>query len=167
MSHAQDGKLQPQLLGEKKVDMMEQAEIIQKKRNDLNTAWIGLLTTTTALEKELLHAENFHRFLGDQQELMKWMDQMRGVMSTVTDKSPTDIADAQNLLDQHRTTKSDLESRNADFKKVNARGEKLINSNHPKSDQVEDKLNELAHAKRELAADWEEKDARLQEEYRK
>merc|ERR1711972_689803 len=28
VSHAQDGKLQPQLLGEKKVDMMEQAEII-------------------------------------------------------------------------------------------------------------------------------------------
>ena len=46
VKHAQDGKLQPQLLGEKTVDMMEQAEIIQKKRNDLNTAWNDLVTTT-------------------------------------------------------------------------------------------------------------------------
>ena len=78
VNHAQDGKLQPQLLGEKKVDMMEQAEIIQKKRNDLNTAWNDLVTSTKLRKKAVNQAEQYHKFLGDQVELIKWMDQMRG-----------------------------------------------------------------------------------------
>ena len=166
VNHAQDGKLQPQLLGEKKVDMMEQAEIIQKKRNDLNTAWNDLVTSTKLRKKAVNQAEQYHKFLGDQVELIKWMDQMRGVMAAITDKKPTDIADAQNLIDQHMSSHSDLESRNNDFQKVQAKGEKLVNGNSPFANQVEEKLNELHNSKRELMADWNEKNDRLNEEYK-
>ena len=166
VNHAQDGKLQPQLLGEKKVDMMEQAEIIQKKRNDLNNAWNNLVTSTKLRKKAVNQAEQYHKFLGDQVELIKWMDQMRGVMAAITDKKPTDIADAQNLIDQHMSSHSDLESRNNDFQKVQAKGEKLVNGNSPFANQVEEKLNELHNSKRELMADWNEKNDRLNEEYK-
>ena len=88
------------------------------------------------------------------------------VMAAITDKKPTDIADAQNLIDQHMSSHSDLESRNNDFQKVQAKGEKLVNGNSPFANQVEEKLNELHNSKRELMADWNEKNDRLNEEYK-
>lgn len=71
---AQEGKLQPQIINDKLIDMDKilDAETIQTKRNDLNIAWNDLVTNCKSRKKQLNYAEQFHRFLGDKNELENW-----------------------------------------------------------------------------------------------
>lgn len=97
---------------------------------------------------------------------MYWIENMHKVMIQGTETEPSDVADAQNLIDRHQSIFTDLESRNNDFNKLNAKANKLKNNNHPKADMIQDNIEELMNNKRKLNAAWQEKEAKLNEFYK-
>lgn len=179
VKNAQEGKLQPQIINNKLIDMdkIVEAETIQTKRNELNIAWNDLVTTCKSKKKQLNFAEQYHKFLGDKAELENWIENMHSVMNpeNATETEPKDMADAQNLIDRHNSIFTDLESRNNDFSKLSAAVKKLDEKKHPKSNQIikhpkidliKDHLEDLIDKKRKLMAAWQEKESKLTEVYK-
>ncbi|XP_074654192.1 spectrin alpha chain-like [Tubulanus polymorphus] len=137
----------------------DQAEQIYHHQTDLNEKWNSLTGKADARKSKLLDSYDLQRFLSDFRDLMSWINSMMSVVSS--DELAKDVTGAEALLERHQEHRTEIDARAGTFQAFEMFGNQLLQNNHYASDEVKDKLDELANAREDLEKAWVARRAKL------
>ncbi|PAV55545.1 hypothetical protein WR25_20353 [Diploscapter pachys] len=133
----------------------DRADAIKAKYNYTKAAWDALKKKADDRKRALDISYQLHRFLADHRDLTAWIGDMKAVIAA--DELAKDVAGAEALLESHQEHKSEIDAREDAFNQTADAGEKLLDMGIAESDEVRQKLEQLAREKAALMALWEER----------
>uniref|UniRef100_A0A0K2TMK4 Spectrin alpha chain n=1 Tax=Lepeophtheirus salmonis TaxID=72036 RepID=A0A0K2TMK4_LEPSM len=133
----------------------EHAEQIKAKHQEISKNWEQLLDKAKDRRQKLDESYHLHRFLADYKDLTSWINDMQAVIEA--DELAKDVNGAEALLESHAEHKSEIDVREDSFRATAEAGQMLLNSGHSASDEVQEKLINLANEKNKLLELWEER----------
>ncbi|ESO95207.1 hypothetical protein LOTGIDRAFT_202396 [Lottia gigantea] len=150
-------------LGEKVIELDEmskrlmqthpdQAETIYEHQTEINEQWNNLTAKADNRKAKLLDALDLQRFLSDYRDLTSWINSMMALVSS--DELAKDVTGAEALLERHQEHRTEIDARAGTFQAFELLGQQLLQNQHYASDDVQNKLEELAKAREELEQAW-------------
>ncbi|KAM3919502.1 spectrin beta chain, erythrocytic isoform 1-T2 [Leptodactylus fuscus] len=133
----------------------DQAMEIQKKEREVTEAWRALLDACDGRRTELSSAaEKFH-FFSMVRNLMLWMESI--IRQIETQEKPRDVSSVEFLIKHHQELRAEIEARNTTYSSCVELGETLLARNHPASEEIREKLGELAERRAEMMEKWDKR----------
>ncbi|XP_073410266.1 spectrin beta chain, erythrocytic [Dendrobates tinctorius] len=133
----------------------DQALEIQKKEREVTEAWKALLDACDGRRTELSSAaEKFH-FFSMVRNLMLWMESI--MRQIETQEKPRDVSSVEFLIKHHQELRAEIEARNTTYDSCVGLGETLLARNHPDSEEIKEKLGELAERRAEMMEKWDKR----------
>ncbi|CAJ0955136.1 unnamed protein product [Ranitomeya imitator] len=133
----------------------DQAMEIQKKEREVTEAWKALLDACDGRRTELSSAaEKFH-FFSMVRNLMLWMESI--MRQIETQEKPRDVSSVEFLIKHHQELRAEIEARNTTYDSCVGLGETLLARNHPDSEEIKEKLGELAERRAEMMEKWDKR----------
>ncbi|XP_044127374.1 LOW QUALITY PROTEIN: spectrin beta chain, erythrocytic-like [Bufo gargarizans] len=133
----------------------DQAMEIQTKEREVTEAWKALLDACDGRRTELSSAaEKFH-FFSMVRNLMLWMESI--IRQIETQEKPRDVSSVEFLIKYHQELRAEIEARNATYSSCVELGETLLARNHPDSEEIKEKLGELAERRAEMMEKWDKR----------
>lgn len=133
----------------------DRAETIIAKMNEAKEQWEALKRRARARKDGLDSSYNLHRFLADYRDLCSWINDMKAVISA--DELAKDVAGAESLLESHQEHRGEIDAREDSFLQTAEAGQKLLDEKIEQSNEIRDKLTQLADEKVNLLSLWEER----------
>ncbi|BFZ06026.1 hypothetical protein BsWGS_09066 [Bradybaena similaris] len=156
----------------------DQAENIYEHQTEINEMWNALTIKADARKVKLLDAYDLQRFLSDYRDLTSWINSMTTLVST--DELAKDVTGAEALLERHQMFSSEIvshygitalpgeeedeyleeehrtemDARAGTFQAFELLGQQLLQNQHFASEDVQQKLEELAKSREELEQAW-------------
>ncbi|XP_076454932.1 LOW QUALITY PROTEIN: spectrin alpha chain-like [Babylonia areolata] len=154
----------------------DQAEGIYEHQTEVNEMWNTLTVKADARKGKLLDSYDLQRFLSDYRDLTSWINSMMALVSS--DELAKDVTGAEALLERHQMFSSEIvshygispladyedeeeeehrtemDARAGTFQAFESLGQQLLQNQHYASDDVQDKLEQLARAREELEQAW-------------
>ncbi|KAK7095430.1 spectrin alpha chain-like isoform X3 [Littorina saxatilis] len=154
----------------------DQAESIYEHQTEINQMWNSLTIKADARKGKLLDSYDLQRFLSDYRDLTSWINSMMALVSS--DELAKDVTGAEALLERHQMFSSEIvshygispladdeeedeeehrteiDARAGTFQAFELLGQQLLQNQHYASDDVQEKLEELAKAREELEQAW-------------
>ncbi|GFO16769.1 spectrin alpha chain [Plakobranchus ocellatus] len=156
----------------------DQAEGIYEHQTEINEMWNALTIKADARKVKLLDAYDLQRFLSDYRDLTSWINSMMALVSS--DELAKDVTGAEALLERHQMFSSEIvshygitalpgeeddeyieeehrtemDARAGTFQAFELLGQQLLQNQHFASDDVQQKLEELAKSREELEQAW-------------
>jgi len=133
----------------------DQAGQIQDKKSEIVANWEQLKTKASSRRTRLDETYYLQRFLSDFRDLVSWTSDMKAIISA--DDLAKDVSGAEALLDRHNEHKGEIDAREDSFQSINKAGDRLVESNHFASEEVQNKLSTINSEKTSLLELWEER----------
>ncbi|XP_031333128.1 spectrin alpha chain isoform X3 [Photinus pyralis] len=133
----------------------DHANQIQAKRAEIEAYWERLTAKAKERREKLDESYFLHRFLADFRDLVSWINDMKAIISA--DELSKDVAGAEALLERHQEHKGEIDAREDSFSATTEAGKQLLENGHYASEEIKDKLTQLASDKNSLLALWEER----------
>ena len=133
----------------------QHADQINTKENEISSTWEALINKAKERKSRLEASYLLHRFLADFRDLTLWINDTKAVISA--DELAKDVNGAEALLERHAEHKSEIDAREDSFRATAEAGKILLDNNHYASDDVQQKLVQLAEEKTLLLQLWEER----------
>ncbi|GFR78865.1 spectrin alpha chain [Elysia marginata] len=130
----------------------DQAEGIYEHQTEINEMWNALTIKADARKVKLLDAYDLQRFLSDYRDLTSWINSMMALVSS--DELAKDVTGAEALLERHQEHRTEMDARAGTFQAFELLGQQLLQNQHFASDDVQQKLEELAKSREELEQAW-------------
>lgn len=130
----------------------DQAESIYEHQTEINQMWNSLTIKADARKGKLLDSYDLQRFLSDYRDLTSWINSMMTLVSS--DELAKDVTGAEALLERHQEHRTEIDARAGTFQAFELLGQQLLQNQHYASDDVQEKLEELAKAREELEQAW-------------
>ncbi|PVD22109.1 hypothetical protein C0Q70_17913 [Pomacea canaliculata] len=130
----------------------DQAESIYEHQTEINEMWNSLTIKADARKGKLLDSYDLQRFLSDYRDLTSWINSMMTLVSS--DELAKDVTGAEALLERHQEHRTEIDARAGTFQAFELLGQQLLQNQHYASDDVQQKLEELAKAREELEQAW-------------
>ncbi|KAM4663138.1 spectrin beta chain, erythrocytic-like [Discoglossus pictus] len=132
-----------------------QAIDIQKKEGEVVDAWKALLDACDGRRTELISAAEKFRFFSMVRDLLLWMESI--IRQIETQERPRDISAVEFLLKYHQDLRAEIEARNTSYSICVDLGHTLLARNHPASEEVKEKLVQLAERRVEMVEKWDKR----------
>ncbi|KAG9481099.1 hypothetical protein GDO78_010379 [Eleutherodactylus coqui] len=133
----------------------DQAMGIQIKEREVTEAWKALLDACDGRRTELSSAaEKFH-FFSMVRNLMLWMESI--IRQIETQEKPRDVSSVEFLIKYHQELRAEIEARNTSYGSCVELGASLLARNHPDSEEIKEKLGELAERRAEMMEKWDKR----------
>ncbi|KAL8606296.1 hypothetical protein ACOMHN_024191 [Nucella lapillus] len=126
----------------------DQAESIYEHQTEVNEMWNSLTIKADARKGKLLDSYDLQRFLSDYRDLTSWISSMMALVSS--DELAKDVTGAEALLERHQEHRTEIDARAGTFQAFESLGQQLLQNQHYASDDVQDKLEQLAKSREEL-----------------
>ncbi|KAM8920870.1 spectrin beta chain, erythrocytic [Pelodytes ibericus] len=133
----------------------DQAVDIQKKEREIVEAWKGLLDACDGRRTELISAAEKFRFFSMVRDLMLWMENV--IRQIETQEKPRDISSVELLIKYHQDLRAEIEARGASYSSCVDLGSTLLARNHPASEEIKEKLHQLAERRVEMIERWDKR----------
>ncbi|XP_068110148.1 spectrin beta chain, erythrocytic-like isoform X2 [Hyperolius riggenbachi] len=133
----------------------DQAVDIQKKESEVVEAWRALLDACEGRRTELISAAEKFRFFSMVRDLMLWMESM--IRQIETQEKPRDVSSVELLIKYHQDLRAEIEARNTNYESCVDLGQTLLARNHPDSEEIKEKLDQLAERRAEMVDKWEKR----------
>jgi len=156
----------------------DQAENIYEHQTEINEMWNALTIKADARKVKLLDSYDLQRFLSDYRDLTSWINSMMALVSS--DELAKDVTGAEALLERHQMFSSEIvshygitalpgeeeeeyleeehrtemDARAGTFQAFELLGQQLLQHQHFASEDVQQKLEELAKSREELEQAW-------------
>ncbi|CAG5125562.1 unnamed protein product, partial [Candidula unifasciata] len=130
----------------------DQAENIYEHQTEINEMWNALTIKADARKVKLLDAYDLQRFLSDYRDLTSWINSMMSLVSS--DELAKDVTGAEALLERHQEHRTEMDARAGTFQAFELLGQQLLQNQHYASEDVQQKLEELAKSREELEQAW-------------
>jgi spectrin alpha len=137
----------------------DQAQSIYDHQKEINERWNDLTSKAEQRKARLVDSYDFQRFLSDHRDLMSWINSMMALVSS--DELAKDVTGAEALLERHQEHRTEIDARAGTFQAFEMFGHQLLQNNHYASDDVRDKLKELADSRELLEQAWLARRAKL------
>ncbi|EDV21767.1 uncharacterized protein TRIADDRAFT_59818 [Trichoplax adhaerens] len=85
-------------------------------------------------------AHQYYNFVNVAEETIQWINEQ---ITTVSDDSYKDLSNMQGKLRKHQAFEAEVSANRTRIDNVNNSGKALIEAEHPKTDKIEDKLDEI------------------------
>ncbi|KAG8449507.1 hypothetical protein GDO86_016232 [Hymenochirus boettgeri] len=129
-----------------------QAVDIQKKEQEVVEAWKALLDACDGRRTELVSAAEKFKFFTMVRDLMLWMENIIRLIET--QEKPRDVSSVEYLIKYHQELNAEIESREVNFNICVDLGNTLLSRNHPASEEIKEKLWQLAERREEMMDKW-------------
>ncbi|XP_023929927.1 spectrin alpha chain-like isoform X4 [Lingula anatina] len=133
----------------------DHADEVQTKQDEINQNWARLQEKAEERKNRLDDSYHLQRFLADFRDLVSWIHEMMAIISA--DDLAKDVAGAESLLERHQEHKGEIDAREDSFKTTADAGKQLLESDHYATEEVKEKLVQLANEKTTLLELWEER----------
>ncbi|KAM5129946.1 spectrin beta chain, erythrocytic [Mantella aurantiaca] len=133
----------------------DQATDIQKKEREVTEAWRALLDACDGRRTELISAAEKFRFFSMVRDLMLWMESI--IRQIETQEKPRDVSSVEFLIKYHQDLRAEIEARNTSYSSCVDLGETLLARNHPASEEIKEKLEQLGERRAEMLDRWEKR----------
>ncbi|XP_013775722.1 spectrin alpha chain-like isoform X2 [Limulus polyphemus] len=130
----------------------ESADTIYAKQKEINEEWTQLTAKANARKEKLLDSYDLQRFLADYRDLMSWITSMMSLVSS--DELATDVTGAEALLERHQEHRTEIDARAGTFQAFQAFGQQLLHSGHYASVEIQEKLEKMLEAHKDLEDAW-------------
>ncbi|KAL5013103.1 hypothetical protein ScPMuIL_011654 [Solemya velum] len=130
----------------------DQAESVYDHQREINEMWNTLTAKADARKAKLLDSFDLQRFLSDYRDLTSWINSMLALVSS--DELAKDVTGAEALLERHQEHRTEIDARAGTFQAFEMFGQQLLQNEHYASDDVKNKLEELAKAREQLEQAW-------------
>jgi spectrin beta len=125
---------------------------IGEKQQSVEDAWETLQERTADRKLQLKASDDLQKFLAAVKALLVWTGDMR--MNIFADDPARDVRQAEMLIKQHQSRRSEIENREADFDAIARFGQDLVDRSHFASKEITAKLQLLVNERNELWSDW-------------
>ncbi|XP_033642963.1 spectrin alpha chain, non-erythrocytic 1-like isoform X1 [Asterias rubens] len=133
----------------------DHAPEIQSKRDEIANNWQNLRTKADERRIRLEESNKLQRFVADYRDLITWVHDMKALISA--DELAKDVPGAEALMERHQEHKGEIDAHDDNFRACADEGQELVDTQHPATDEVKEKLVNLAEEKRSLELLWEER----------
>ncbi|KAL3872184.1 hypothetical protein ACJMK2_040130 [Sinanodonta woodiana] len=154
----------------------DQSESIYEHQKEINEMWNELTSKADARKAKLLDSYDLQRFLSDYRDLTSWINSMMSLVSS--EELAKDVTGAEALLERHQMFSSEIvshygitqlpseeeeedeehrteiDARSGTFQAFETFGQQLLQNQHYASEDVRNKLEELAKAREDLEQAW-------------
>ncbi|XP_053212819.1 spectrin alpha chain-like [Panonychus citri] len=137
----------------------ETADQTYQKQIDINREWDQLIAKATARREKLDDSYELQRFLADYRDLMSWIVSMKTLVSS--DELANDVTGAEALLERHQEHRTEIDARASTFQTFEIFGHHLLDRGHYASDEIAEKMREIAQARDDLERAWFARRAKL------
>ncbi|XP_077320775.1 spectrin beta chain, erythrocytic [Lithobates pipiens] len=133
----------------------DQATDIQNMEREVTEAWKALLDASDGRRTELISAAEKFRFFSMVRDLMLWMENI--IRQIETQEKPRDVSSVELLIKYHQDLRAEIEARNTSYSSCVDLGETLLARNHPASEEIKEKLEQLAERRAGMMDRWEKR----------
>ncbi|XP_022242846.1 spectrin alpha chain-like isoform X2 [Limulus polyphemus] len=137
----------------------ESADTIDAKRKEINEEWTQLTAKANARKEKLLDSYDLQRFLADYRDLMSWITSMMSLVSS--DELANDVTGAEALLERHQEHRTEIDARAGTFQAFETFGHKLLEGGHYASVEIQEKLETVQEAHKEMEDAWHARRVKL------
>lgn len=130
----------------------DQAQNIYDHQKEINECWNILTEKADQGKGKLLDSYDLQRFLSDHRDLTSWINSMMALVSS--DELAKDVTGAEALLERHQEHRMEIDARAGTFQAFEMFGQQLLQKDHYASDEVQEKLKDLADAREQLEQAW-------------
>ncbi|OCT68556.1 spectrin beta chain, non-erythrocytic 5 [Xenopus laevis] len=145
-------------LSKKNPSMSERLTLKQKEMAD---NWQKLQIQAQERRKKLDSSYHLQRFNTDLRELMNWMQKLQVIIDGSV--LPKHLNEVEARFGEHQERKAEIEAREERYHSIKSSGEKLCNSRHYASDDIQLSLSKAAEAWNELLKSWRDNNLRLRQ----
>ena len=119
----------------------KEEEILKKKLDELDEAFADLQTCNAKRRALLEEARNFYQFLQDIEDEEAWLvEKQRICQAEITAK---DLRGVLNLQRKHKLLLDEVNNRKTKFDQLENYGTSLIQTGHPRSEEIKEHLNDI------------------------
>jgi spectrin beta len=133
----------------------EKAREIQNHEMEVVNAWRNLQIRVDGRRAQLADSNDLYRFFSMAKDLLNWMNDITRQMNS-HDK-PRDVSGVELLMNNHQSLRAEIDARAENFTICVNLGRDILSRRHPRSDEVRDKLVQLATQRGEMMENWEER----------
>lgn len=133
----------------------EKAREIQQHEMDVVDAWRKLQLKADHRKITLSDSNDLYRFFGMARDLSNWINDMS--RQTQSQDKPRDVSGVELLMSNHQSLKAEIDARDENFAICVNLGKDLVARKHPRSQEVRDKLWQLANQRGEMMDEWKDK----------
>uniref|UniRef100_A0A1I8HD84 Spectrin alpha chain n=1 Tax=Macrostomum lignano TaxID=282301 RepID=A0A1I8HD84_9PLAT len=133
----------------------EEMNAITDHLDEVLGKWRDLTSRADMRKTKLEASEELQRFMADYRDLKSWIDTMMALVSS--DELAHDITSAEALLERHSEHKVEIEARKGTFNNFENYGNSLLDRGHYASDEIKERMEELAKLQKQLGTSWEER----------
>ncbi|XP_055377124.1 spectrin alpha chain isoform X3 [Condylostylus longicornis] len=137
------------------------AEQTYTKQKEINEMWDQIITKATARKEKLLDSYDLQRFLSDYRDLLAWINSMMGLVTS--EELANDVTGAEALIERHQEHRTEIDARASTFAAFEQFGNELLQANHYASNDIKNKIDDLAKAREELEKAWTERRLQLEQ----
>ncbi|XP_064458376.1 spectrin alpha chain-like isoform X2 [Ornithodoros turicata] len=130
----------------------ESSETTITKQKEIIQEWTRLTTKAKARKEKLLDSYDLQRFLADYRDLTSWINSMMALVSS--DELASDVTGAEALLERHLEHRTEIDARAGTFQAFEMFGQQLLQNGHYASAEIQDKLDKMTEARKELEKAW-------------
>ncbi|XP_017057853.1 spectrin beta chain, non-erythrocytic 1 isoform X2 [Drosophila ficusphila] len=118
------------------------AALLAQRLADLEEAYSELLRRSAARRARLEEARNFHHFMEDYDNEESWLvDKQRICKTGITAK---DLRAVLSLQQKHKALEDEIKSRKPKSGQMSSAGKRLIGEEHPRSGEIQSRIDSLA-----------------------
>ncbi|KQS43498.1 uncharacterized protein Dere_GG15134, isoform B [Drosophila erecta] len=118
------------------------AALLAQRLADLEEAYSELLRRSAARRARLEEARNFHHFMEDYDNEESWLvDKQRICKTGITAK---DLRAVLSLQQKHKALEDEIKSRKPKSGQMSTAGKRLIGEQHPRSSEIQSRIDSLA-----------------------
>ncbi|XP_069494766.1 spectrin beta chain, erythrocytic isoform X2 [Ambystoma mexicanum] len=132
-----------------------QAVAIEEKEREVVDAWKALLDACEGRRGQLVTTAEKYRFFSMARDLMFWMESI--IRQIETQEKPRDVSSVELLMKYHQGLKAEMEARNRNYASCVDLGNVLLARKHPASEEIKEKLGQIAEKRAEMMDKWDKR----------
>jgi spectrin beta len=133
----------------------EKAREIQNHEMEVVNAWRNLQLRVEGRRQQLSDSTDLHRFFSMARDLLNWMSDLSRQMTS--SEKPRDVSGVELLMNNHQSLKAEIDARAENFTICVNLGKDLIARRHLRSNEVREKLTQLATQRGGIMEQWEDR----------
>ncbi|XP_043929471.1 spectrin beta chain, non-erythrocytic 5 [Protopterus annectens] len=117
-------------------------ENLRERLEEVRESWEKLFRGSLERKEKLVQAEKIQVYFNECRELMVWANEMHALV--MSEELANDVVTAELLIKRHEEYKREIDKQMIKYKDVKDMGEEMVNKGHFMSNEIEEKLEELA-----------------------
>lgn len=146
-------------------DHPEESAEIRQNLNEINRVWADLKELLVRREESMGEAADLHGFLRELDHFSAWLT--RTQTAVASSEQPQSLSDAEQMLNQHQSTKEEIDRYAPDYARLKDYGDQICSSadvNDPQYLFLRERLNALDHGWNMLDQMWRTRQLMLSED---